>query len=253
MVEALLLGVLQGVLEWLPVSSSGQLSLILAGLLHLDPGAAYRLSIASHLGTSLSGAVVVRDEVIDAVKLGPSLRVALIPLLAGAPIALLVDKYIGSLQGDVFNLLIGALLIVTAALTLASGGLQGGRRARDLRAHELALVGVVQGLAALPGLSRSGATIAALLLLKLEPLEAVRASFLMGTAATGAMAAYTLIMGVQAPAAALAAMTLASLVAGIASATLMIALARKYNDKIAVFTLIIAALAIISAAPALKP
>jgi undecaprenyl-diphosphatase len=191
----------------------------------------------------------VRDAIVDALRLGRWLRIALIPLLSGAPIALIVDRYIGEIPGDMFNMLIGVLLIATAIVTLKAGGIEGYRSVDEVTSKELLLIGVLQGLAALPGLSRSAITIAGLLLLRIEPLTAVKASFTMGVAATGAMALYELVKGVSAPASLLAIILISSLIAGLASAQLMITLARKYNDKIAIFTTIIAALAIISALP----
>ncbi len=250
--EAAILGLLQGLLEWLPVSSSGQLALILTQLLGLTPAAAYRLSIASHLGTALSGAIALREEVYNSLRGGPWLRIALVPLLFGAPIALAVDKLVSKAPGDLFNLAIGLLLLLTASL-VAYGGRwgRGGRDAYSLKLWELALLGVLQGLAALPGLSRSAVTIAALLILGLTPHEAVKASFAMGTAATGAMALYELAQGVEASSTALLSMLTAALLAGLLSINIMIYLSRRYNRQIAVFTAIIAILAIISGLPAL--
>lgn len=234
------------------MSSSGQLSLALTLILGLQPGEAYRLSIASHLGTAGSGAIVAWREIADALRGGPWLRVALIPLLAGAPVAVLIEHEVTGLSGDAFNILIGVLLLATSIILLAQPRAKpsaGARRPEDLTARELLLVGVLQGLAALPGLSRSAITIAGLLLLGLDPEGAVRASIAMGTAATAAAALYEILSAGPAPPGPLAAMLLTSLVAGLASAGAMIGLARRLRDRLAIFTLVIAVLAIISGLP----
>ena len=254
--DALLLGALQGVLEWLPVSSSGQLALAMTGLLGLSGSSAYSLSIASHLGTAASGALLVRREIMEALRRGGRwLRVALVPLVAGAPVALLVEKLVPGLPGDMFNLLIGLLLIVTTILVLFTGGRRVGARTVDaLSTGELALVGLLQGAAALPGLSRSATTVAALLLLGLQPLDAVRASLVMGVAATGAAAVYSLPQALhQLQPAATLAMLAGSLAAGLVSGSAMLTVAARYNRSIAAFTLLVALLALASALPALLP
>jgi len=252
-VQAVLVGLLQGLFEWLPVSSSGQLALVLTLALGLDPAQAYNLSIAAHAGTALSGAYVARREVLDAVRLGPWARIILVPLLAGVPVALLVDEALAGVPGDAFNLLIGVLLVVTSIVLLATPSRRGDRDPTSLRTGELVLVGVLQGLAALPGLSRSAVTLAALLLLGLRPLDAVKTSIAMGTAATGAAGLYKLATTQALGDPLIATLILASsLIAGLASAGAMIALARRYNNQIAVFTLAIAILAILSAIPALR-
>ncbi len=252
LVGALLLGTLQGIFEWLPISSSGQLALLLSGILGLDTLQAYRLSIASHLGTALSGAVLAREELLDAARLGPWLRVVAVPLVAGAPIGLAVDRLLAGVPGDGINMIIGILLAITAVIVWGAKN-TGHREATSLTTAELVLVGVAQGLAALPGLSRSATTIAVLLTLRLSPVEAVRASIAMGTVATAAAGLYQLAAHPHIlPLPQTTAMLAASLATGLLSGTLMISLARRYNKQIAGFTAIIAALAILSALPAIQ-
>ncbi len=251
LMEPVLIGLLQGLLEWLPISSSGQLSLILTQILGISPAIAYRLSIASHLGTGLSGAVILRKELLRALHDLKLLEIIILPVIVGAPIALLLEKQVTNLQGDLFNLMIGALLLATAFIVYkARSGC--GRKLEDLTLTDLIILGIVQGLAALPGLSRSGITIAVLLLRNVDPIDAVKASFLTGIAATGAAALYEIIsynfeywnmaMAV--------ALMLPSLSTGLLSAKSMLVLAQKYNKEITIFAAIIGVLAIISAIPA---
>ncbi|MEB3764826.1 MAG: undecaprenyl-diphosphate phosphatase [Desulfurococcales archaeon] len=251
LIEPVLIGLLQGLLEWLPISSSGQLSLILTQILGISPAIAYRLSIASHLGTGLSGVVILRKELLRALRDLKLLEIIILPVIVGAPIALLLEKQITNLQGDLFNLMIGALLLTTAFIVYkARSG--GGRKLEDLTLIDLIILGIAQGLAALPGLSRSGITIAVLLLRNMDPIDAVKASFLTGIAATGAAALYELISyNFEYWNTAMAtALMLSSLSAGLLSAKSMLILAQKYNKEITIFAAIIGVLAIISAIPA---
>ncbi|MCE4627969.1 MAG: undecaprenyl-diphosphate phosphatase [Desulfurococcales archaeon] len=253
--EAVLIGALQGILEWLPVSSSGQVSLLLTSLLGLNPAMSYRLSVTTHIGTAASGAILVKDELLDALRLGPWLRVALVPLLAGAPVALAIERVVTGLSGDIFNLLIAILLVITGLVTARAGRSShfAWRPATSLSTLDLAIIGLLQGLAALPGLSRSAVTIAGLLLLRVPPDDAVRASILMGAAATGAMGLYEALQAQALPHSLLAAALASSLLAGALSAAAMLRIADKYKHEIAVFTIIIAVLAALSALPAVLP
>lgn len=249
-IEAVLVGVLQGLLEWLPVSSSGGLTLAIQALLGLPPLEAYRVAVASHLGTALSGALAARREVIDAVRLGPWLRVALLPLASGAPVGLLVYRLLPGVPGDALNALIGVLLLATAVLAASQAAGGGGeRRAQDLSAAELLVLGLLQGLAALPGLSRSGVVLAYLLYRRLSPLDAVRVSLVTGAAATGAYALYTILEGGVELGVAFAALLASSLLAGLASAGFMLRLARTVGP--AVFAVILGLLALASSLPGL--
>lgn len=181
--RAFLLGVLQGATEFLPVSSSGHLVLV-PWLLGWDsPSLAFDAVV--HWGTAL--AVVVyfwRDWVslVKEIRFFPKNLISLI-LLGTIPAALA-----GYFLEDFFEGMFGrpvaaaAFLLVTAALLTASERL--GRRERDL--HTLTwldalLVGLAQALAILPGISRSGSTIAAGLARGLRREEAARFSFLLAT------------------------------------------------------------------------
>ncbi len=243
-------GALQGLLEWLPVSSSGQLTLLLSRLAGIPVGEAYGLSIASHLGTAASGGLVARRELLDAARLGPWARIVLVPLAAGAPVGLLVSTLLPSLPGDLLNAMIGVLLVATALIVWRLPH-RGGRRASDLSTLELAFVGVLQGLAALPGLSRSAVTLAGLLYLGLDPAEAARASIAMGTAATGAYAVYELTSGTLQVSPALAAMLASSFAFGLLGALILLSVADRLRDSAAAFAALVGLLALASGVPAI--
>lgn len=187
--EAALLGVVQGVTEFLPVSSDGHLALAEI-LFKIKGGLAFNVML--HAGTLVATLVVLWKEVARAVGDGlvalvkPSRfaattggRDALVVILASAPTALIgltlrepVERWTES------PLAIGlGFLGTTAALALAHFA---GPGDRDQPTYPGALLlGVAQGLAVLPGLSRSGTTIAVALLLGVRPQRAFELSMLL--------------------------------------------------------------------------
>jgi undecaprenyl-diphosphatase len=193
-----LLGLLQGLTEFLPVSSSGHLVLA-QRLLGLDsPGVA--LEAALHLGTLLAVVIYFWGDVarLAAGSLRPSgreeRRYVLFLALATLPIALagflgrdLLERAFSSPR------LVGALLLVTA-LVLAAASLLSPRR-RGVVLGDAIWVGIAQVAALLPGISRSGITISAGLLRGLSPEEAARFSFLLSIPAVAGAGVLGLLDG----------------------------------------------------------
>ncbi len=192
LIQAFILGVLQGATEFLPVSSSGHLVLV-PWLLGWDsPGLVFDAVV--HWGTAL--AVVVyfwRDWVSMAQAVFRSLldrsladsqaRLAWFIVLGTIPAALL-----GYLLEDFFEAMFGrpaaaaGFLLVTAAILTISERLSSRQRSLDtLTWLDALLVGLAQALAILPGISRSGSTIAAGLARGLRREAAARFSFLLAT------------------------------------------------------------------------
>ncbi len=192
LVQALILGVVQGSTEFLPVSSSGHLELVpwLAGW---EPaGLAFDAGV--HWGTALAGLVYFRRDWLGLLRaalrslqrrvpMEPQARLAWVIVLGTLPAAL-----IGYLFEDFFEDLFSepvpaaGFLLVTAVLLVVSERLS--RRERDLDTltwRDVLLIGLAQALAIFPGISRSGATIAAGLVLGLRREQAARCSFLLAT------------------------------------------------------------------------
>ena len=196
--QAFFLGILQGATEFLPVSSSGHLVLVPWLLGWASPGLAFDAVV--HWGTALAVIAyfwrdwvsLVRALTLRRLRADPSLepsqgsrdaRLAWFIVLGTVPAAL-----IGWLLEDFFEEMFArpaaaaAFLLVTAALLTASERF--GRRERDLDAlawPDALLVGLAQALAIFPGISRSGATIAAGLARGLRREPAARFSFLLAT------------------------------------------------------------------------
>jgi undecaprenyl-diphosphatase len=190
--QALLLGVLQGATEFLPVSSSGHLVLVPWLLGWESPGLAFDAVV--HWGTALAVVAYLWRDWLALIQAtlrsiqqrslaDPTARLAWFIVLGTIPAAL-----IGYLLEDFFEGLFArpvaaaAFLLVTAAFLTASERL--GRRERGLDTltwPDALLVGLAQALAIFPGISRSGATIAGGLARGLKRESAARFSFLLAT------------------------------------------------------------------------
>ncbi len=190
---AVVLGILQGVLEWLPVSSQGQLSLAMIYLFKIDAGQVLDFSVFLHIGTLLAVTIYLRNDITNLLRRLPSYRfdyankqnrlvsfLLLATVLTGAvgyPLYRLLHTA-APLTGEIFIALIGVALIVTGLLQkYAKVG--GARQTADLNLKDTVLLGVAQGFSVIPGISRSGTTTSFLIFRKFSSEEALRLSFLM--------------------------------------------------------------------------
>lgn len=187
--EALLLGSLQGVAEWLPISSEGVVAAVYSLLTGSGLSEAVEFSLWLHLGTALAALAALRTEaalvfnelVTSPRSVGPVSKFLVTATIVSAPIglALLVgfedfSERIGGLAMSV----VGALMLVTSAFIYA--GRSAVRRSRgNVSWLDAGLTGIAQGLAALPGLSRSGLTMAVLLGRGIDKGDAIALSFLL--------------------------------------------------------------------------
>ena len=186
--DGLLLGLVQGFLEWLPVSSSGQLVVLLMAFLRLPPEHALRLSLFLHLATALSAALYYRRRLIQAaislLKEGrPDETARLLiyttvaSLATALPVYLLYIRLFREASFDTAMFLVGAALFATA-LVLWLRPMGGEKLLKDAKKLDYILLGFVQGFAVLPGVSRSAITTALLCVRRFRPEEALRGSFL---------------------------------------------------------------------------
>lgn len=191
---AIAAGVVQGLVEWLPISSSGNLSLFLTAL-GTSPDIALRLALFLQMGTTLSAAVYYRDTILDAVSAVPGWRprsafdeinaetsfvlvATAMTGIVGIPIYLLLIDVASALTGGAFVALIGALLVLTGLLQRATDAVSLGERGTPSLVDAI-IVGAFQGVTILPGVSRSGTTASVLLFRGYEGPAAFRLSFLL--------------------------------------------------------------------------
>jgi undecaprenyl-diphosphatase len=191
---AVVVGLLQGVFEWLPISSEGNIAIALTAL-GTAPSAAVSYALFVHLGTALSATAYYRDEVRTALASwssfepssafdGETATLSFVVLATAASSAvglvalLALEALVTELTGGAFVALIGALLVATGLLQRFAGARSLSRRETP-NAVDALLVGGLQGLAILPGVSRSGTTTSALLLRGHDGPASFRLSFLL--------------------------------------------------------------------------
>ena len=200
LLNAAILGVVQGLTEFLPVSSSGHLILARA-FFGWDPGRfGLAFDVACHVGTMLAVVVFFRADVARLVAAAPGAllgrdgeweRLGRLIIAGTIPIVI-----VGGLFADVIETRLRSPLVVAVTLTIGAIGLllaeRLGRKTRDARTlgyGESFLIGVAQATALAPGISRSGATITMAMLLDVERAAAARFVFLMSLPAIVAAAA----------------------------------------------------------------
>jgi undecaprenyl-diphosphatase len=191
LVQAIVLGVVQGLTEFLPISSSGHLRIVPAFAGWDDPGAAFTAVI--QLGTMAAVLLYFRADLIriatawfrslrDPARRGTlDARLGWYLILATIPISLIGVAFKHQIENGARDLyLIGSMLIVFGIVLLAAEAVS--RRERDVTTitrRDALVIGCAQALALVPGVSRSGATISAGLLLGFDRVSAARFSFLL--------------------------------------------------------------------------
>ena len=184
--DAIVLGIIQGLTEFLPVSSSGHLELGKAILGDNSiPKESLLFTVVLHFATALSTIVVFRKDIWSILKgilkfewnedlqFVSKIAVSMIP---AAVVGIYFEKELEQLfSGNI--LLVGAMLIITALLLfLADRAKDTNKKVSFMNAF---IIGISQAIAVLPGISRSGATISTSVLLGNDKTKAARFSFLM--------------------------------------------------------------------------
>ncbi len=186
------LGVVQGVSEWLPVSSKTQVIIVSTLLFGLTFSQGYTLGLFLEFGTFFAAVVYFRRELVLVFKAivgkgGPGGRLMLKYLLVVTIITgimgIAIYKGVESLNP---GSAVGLPMIILGVVLIADGFFIRYSRSRaithlslqDMKLRDLLLIGFAQGLSAFPGVSRSGTTVSMMLVLGTDPKEAFRLSFL---------------------------------------------------------------------------
>ena len=182
--EALILGLVQGLTEFLPVSSSGHLE-IGKYFFGIDHEAGFGYTLAVHGATVLSTIVVFRKEIIELLrgalefKMNWQTRYILLIMWSMIPVGLagffLKDEVEGLFDGNL--VMVGAMLLVTAALLFSTRFFKD--QGKDITFLSAFVIGIAQALAVIPGISRSGATISTGMILGISRDKVAGFSFLM--------------------------------------------------------------------------
>lgn len=187
--DALILGIIQGLTEFLPVSSSGHIALVeamLAGETPLSADDNLLLTAILHSATAFSTIVIFRHDIWSILKklvkfqLNESTLFAFKIILSMIPVGIIgiffKDEIELFFQGNI--LLVGVMLWFTAFLLLLTHYVKP-REGAEITFGKAFIVGLAQAVAIMPGISRSGATIATALILKTDKAKSARFSFLM--------------------------------------------------------------------------
>ncbi len=203
MIEYIIIAILQGVFEWLPISSSGQTMIISMNIFGISADEAFSLSIWLHLGTTFAVLLKFKTDYIKIIKsiipqtfivdeIDIRKRNWLIYATIGTAITALplyfIFRFIISgaftpFQGDVITLFVCGLLIITGIILLKSRKIYGENSIEKVPEKFIRkdsfLSGLIQGFSILPGISRSGVTVSSILIENYDQDNALRLSFLM--------------------------------------------------------------------------
>ena len=185
-INAILLGVIQGLTEFLPVSSSGHLEILKAILGEDKVGKESMLmTVVLHFATALSTIIVFRKEIKNILigllqfqnneEFKFSIKI-IISMFPAAFIGVFFDEEIEALFGGALTL-VGCMLIITGILLFLADKSENTKKNIGLK--ESILIGISQAIAIFPGISRSGATISTSVLLGIDKEKSARFSFLM--------------------------------------------------------------------------
>lgn len=239
--EALVLGLVQGLTEFLPVSSSGHLTIGKA-LFGIE-GTGLMFEVAVHTATVLSTIVVFRKEISDLIcglfrfRYNEQTRYVLMIGVSMVPVmivGLFFKDYVESLFGSGL-LIVGCMLLLTSVLLFLSDqmGRRQGHRSHPMGYKDAVIMGIAQAFAVLPGLSRSGSTISAGLLAGADRKQVAAFSFLMVLVPILGEAFLSLVSGdVAESASSIGALSLAcgfvaAFVSGLLACRFMVAIVKK--------------------------
>ena len=194
---------LQGFTEWLPISSSGQVMIISTNFFGITPENAFSLAIWLHLGTTLAVLLKFRGDFIGIVKsfvpktfkiseielkkrnwlIYATLGTAITALPLYFVFRIIISDIFTAFQGDLITLIISGLLIITGVILFKTTKVYGKNTLEEVPETAIPkdsfISGLVQGVSILPGISRSGVTVSAILLKNYDQDDALRLSFLM--------------------------------------------------------------------------
>ena len=173
--ESFILGLVQGLTEFLPVSSSGHT--VIAGKLLGLPQVPMAFELTVHLASLLSVIIVLRKQVFEIIKkpLGRDMRLIIVATLPSALIVLLFKSFFEAAFSGEYLIY---CFLITAMLLIISGSVRPKMIKPEISYFDAIVIGMAQGVAALPGISRSGSTISTAKMLGNSAENSTRFSFL---------------------------------------------------------------------------
>ena len=201
--QAIILGIVQGIAAWIPVSSKTQVILVGKFFFNLDFETALSFALLVHIGDLLASIYLFRKEILGFIHIQPRISdlrdmknadperslfwfvgiSVIFSGLIGLPLYLLTKEGFSDLPGTLFLAVVGGTLVLLGIIMWVSsckvsGPVNPGLKSR-ITLLDTIITGSAQGLAVMPGISRSGITESTLLLRGYTPSEAIRLSFIM--------------------------------------------------------------------------
>ena len=180
---SILLGIVQGISEWLPISSKTQVLLASNYLFALPVEAAFAFGLFMEVGSIASASTYFRRDIIallhDRKLLVYLVVVTVVTGIVGVPLYLVAEKLLSTAYSPGIPMVILGVVLVCDSVYIRYSRVRtriAGLKDMGLK-HYLA-IGVAQGIAALPGVSRSGMTVSTMLFMGVEPGDAFRLSYL---------------------------------------------------------------------------
>ena len=203
MIEAILYvlsGIIQGLLEWVPVSSKSNLVIFLMNFGGMNLSEAFNVAIMLHVGTVLAAIIYFRKDISNLLRFESIAGVfsndlkfrqykdeskylkfiiiaVFLTFLIMGPLYLLAKDHLASINASIVLLLVGVLLVIIGIVQYASR--RSNRQEATLSGKNASILGLFQGLTIIPGISRSGMTTSVLLFEGFTPENAFKISFLL--------------------------------------------------------------------------
>ncbi len=219
MIAYIILAILQGLFEWLPISSSGQVIIASISIFGIPHEQAFSLSIWMHLGTTFAVLIKLRKDYIQIIKsiipkkfevnegdikkrnwlIYATIGTAITAIPLYFLFKIVIIEGFNATQGDVLTLVISGFLIVTGIVLLTFRRNFGKKTIHTVTDRELikdsSISGLIQGIAILPGISRSGFTVSTILFEKYDQDQSLKLSFLMSVPVALASIGVDIIFG----------------------------------------------------------
>lgn len=194
--QNIILGIIQGIFEWIPISSSAFITFVMSNLFSItDVDFILRNALMLHLGTFFAALIYFRRDVTKLfislfnykrsnIETKKILNFLILSTIISGIIGFGILKFIDSssnnftLTGKTIALFVALFLLITGILQLNIKN-KGIKDSKNLKLSDGIILGLAQGVSAIPGLSRSGMTVSSLLLRKFDDTTSLRLSFLM--------------------------------------------------------------------------
>ncbi len=191
--ESILLGAVQGLTEFLPVSSSGHLA-VLQNYFSFSGNRLF-FDVMLHFATLLAVLVYFRKEILDYLRDGKKLLYVILATIPTGIVGLALKDHVEFLL--LKPKIVACMFLVTAAIVFAVDKINGTKEVSRVGIVSILLVGLFQGMAVIPGISRSGSTIFASLLVGIKRSEAAPFSFIISIPAIAGATFLELVKGMQ--------------------------------------------------------